>query len=56
VNRPRQVNCHQEPPYPGLVTCIISLRAPALTAHNATILCPIECPHSIELCGEWQAR
>jgi hypothetical protein len=51
VRRARAVHA-----YPGLVTCIMSIRAPALTCHVATQLCSIECPHSVTLCGEWRAR
>jgi hypothetical protein len=56
VNRPAQTNCRNEPSYPDHVTCIMVLSAPALTAHRATELCPIECPHSVTLCGEWTKR
>jgi hypothetical protein len=54
--RPRQKDCRNEPSYPAHVTCVFAIAAPALTVHDKTWLCDIECPHGITLCGEWQER
>ena len=42
-----------EPPYEGLNTVLFSIRYPDMTAHLATDRCPLEYPHEISVCGEW---
>lgn len=49
---PTDLQC--EPSYPGLHTVLISLRDPDLTAHRPSKRCPIEEPHLIAKCGEFQ--
>lgn len=53
IDRPHQTNCQQEPSYPGLTTAVFSIRFPELTVHRTTSMCPIEAPHPISECGEW---
>lgn len=43
-----------EPAYPGLHTCLISIRDPDWTAHRPSKRCPIEEPHLIAKCGEFE--
>jgi len=54
--RPAQKDCRHEPPYPGLDTVLFSIADPSLTAHLPMASCPIEHPHRISECGEWQER
>lgn len=53
IERPRQTCCQIEPAYPGLETVVYSIRFPHLTAHRPTERCPIEGPHEVNDCGEW---
>lgn len=43
-----------EPAYPGLHTCLISIRDPDWTAHRPSKRCSIEEPHLIAKCGEFE--
>lgn len=45
-----------EPSYPGLHTCLISLRDPSLTAHRPSKRCPKEGPHRISECAEFNDK
>jgi hypothetical protein len=49
-------DCQHEPPYPGLHTVLISMRDPDMTAHSPSKRCPIEEPHQIAKCGEFQPK
>lgn len=51
--RPKQINCQNEPAYPEHETVVFSISAPDMTAHLKTDLCSIECPHPITECGIW---
>lgn len=52
---PREpTDLEHEPDYPGLHTMLISIRDPEWTAHTASKRCPIEEPHMITKCGEFQ--
>ena len=48
-------SCQHEPPFPGMPTVVFSIRYPDLTAHLASAACPLEVPHAISDCGEWDA-
>jgi hypothetical protein len=50
---PTPLNCRQEPPYVGLNTVVMSIRAPSLVAHRASLRCALEVPHTIAECGEF---
>lgn len=52
-DRPRQMNCQQEPAYPEHDTAVFSIRDPMLTVHGRSEDCPIEEPHRTETCGVW---
>ena len=44
-----------EPPYPDHKTVLFSVRFPDMTGHLATARCPIEEPHLISECAEFEA-
>lgn len=55
MERPKQINCQQEPPYPGEMDAVIfRLASPDWTAHLKHKDCEIEYPHKIEECGLWK--
>ena len=54
MNRPKQLNCQNEPPYPMHETVIFSFRDPYWLIHNKRDDCKIECPHHISDCGIWK--
>lgn len=49
--RPKQMNCQNEPAYPSHVTVLFSIGDPELTGHAKHKDCPIEEPHKISECG-----
>jgi hypothetical protein len=51
IERPKQRNCQQEPPYPGADTVIMSLRDPDWVMHLRSEECPCEYPHLWDRCG-----
>jgi hypothetical protein len=53
LERPRQVNCQQEPFYPLHNTVTLSISAPEMVAHGRSERCPTEYPHKIADCGEF---
>lgn len=52
--RPKQRDCQFEPPYPDHDTVLFSIRFPEMVGHLASARCPIEEPHRIEECGEFE--
>lgn len=52
--RPEPTDLQCEPPYPGLHTVLLFMRDPEWTAHTRSKRCPIEEPHLISECGEFQ--
>ncbi len=53
VTRGAPQNCRVEPPFPGLQTVVSTLSAPDLVAHGRSRRCPVEEPHPISTCGEF---
>lgn len=53
MNRPKQTNCQQEPPYPGTFTVVFCLEDPDMVCHFPNV-CRIECPHLISECVEFE--
>src|ERR1700683_5354287 len=56
LKREEPRNLQAEPPYPGLHTACMSIRFPEWTSHRRSKRCPIEEPHKVEDCGEFQPR
>lgn len=54
--RPLQMDCRNEPAYPGMETVLFSIKDPHNTAHGSSDLCKNEAPHSIESCGIWNSK
>lgn len=52
IERPRQANCQNEPPYPGAgVSVVFVLYAPDTLCHLAHPDCTEEYPHGFDECG-----
>lgn len=52
IERPKQRNCQQEPPYPGADTIIMSIRDPEWVLHKRCDECPCEYPHLWDRCAK----
>ena len=54
MERPRQVNCQNEPPYPEHETVVFALGYPEWTAHQESVRCVKGYPHRADECGEFE--
>ena len=54
TDRPKQTDCCNEPPYPGLDTVVFCIRDPDWACHGILPYCSIEYPHLISECGEFE--